>query len=113
MTESLSMRQTAPDLLIVSGELNRANISLLIRYLRNLNLPKNGTLALQLDALEISQGAALASFVSILRELRTDNRSLTLVGAPQLLGHNLYRANLLNGKHAIALINMREDEAYG
>ena len=113
MTESLSMRQTASDRLVISGELNRANISLLIHYLRNLKLPKNGALALQLDALEIGQGAALASFVSILRELRTDNRSLILIGAPQLLGHNLFRANLLSGEHAIALIEMREDEPYG
>lgn len=112
MADSLSMRQTRPDQLVIAGELNTVNIGLLVRYLRNLRLAPQGDLTLLLDGLDASHGASLALFISLLRELRLHQRSLTLVGAPQVLGHNLYRANLLVGTHAIQLVGMREDEPY-
>ena len=111
--ESISLRQTGDSRFLIWGELNRPNIQLMVRYLRTLKFSKDSDMTLDLHALDIVDSASLAVLVCILREMRAHTRHLILEGAPQVLGHNLYRANLLSGEHAIELRDMREDEAYG
>ena len=105
------MRQTDPGGLVIRGDLTRGNVVMLVRYLRKLN--SGADLALDLSGLEIEDVEPLVLMVNLLRELRERVQRLTVKGAPQLLGHNLYRANLLAGPRAIELIETREDQAYG
>lgn len=111
--ESVSMRVDEQGRLIICGDLYRGNAIVLINYLRNFqeDAPKN--LEVDLSQLDISDGTPMALLLNELRSLRKSLDSLVLIGAPQMLGHNLYRANLLEGPESIELREMREDEAYG
>ena len=68
---------------------------------------------LDLHGLDIEDGVALATCINSLRELRARTSGLVLRGAPQMLGHNLYRTGMLEGPRAVELIEMRLDEPSG
>lgn len=72
-----------------------------------------GDLTLDLSRLDIEDGVALVTALNALRLLRARSSTLILSGAPQMLGHNLYRAGMLDGKAAIELVDMRLDEPVG
>lgn len=94
--------------LVLCGELDRANGAALLRWLQD--APPLASIAL--DDLEIADGVAATEALNAVRLLSTRVPLLTVIGAPQVLGHNLYRTGLLaQGK--IELVAMREDEAYG
>lgn len=72
-----------------------------------------GAVVLEMSELDVLEGPPVAAFVSLLRELARHATRLTLVAAPQLLAHNLYRVGALQGRWAIVLVDPREEEPYG
>jgi len=98
---------------IVEGDLNRDNIDEFESRMRSIRFDPGHKIILDLSALDIEDGLTMATTINALRELRSRTSGLILKGAPQMLGHNLYRVGLLNGPAAIVLVDMREDEPAG
>lgn len=96
------------DAVRLHGELHRDNAGALLQCLERM-----GPIAmLDMDDLDITDGIAATQAVNAIRHILAGQERLCLMGAPQLLAHNLYRSRLLeNGR--IILKEMREDEAYG
>lgn len=68
---------------------------------------------MELSELDIADGVAATHMLNIVRLILNRCGSATLIGSPQSLAHNLYRAGLLFEGCPIHLIGMREDEPYG
>lgn len=92
--------------IMTEGELNSENAIEFESFLRTVEAHSK-TITLDLLALDIEDGVALATTVNALRELRARAARVIIRGAPQLLGHNLYRLGLLE---SLELVDMREDE---
>lgn len=67
---------------------------------------------LDLTEFDIEDGVAATHMVNAVRLLGSRIPLLQIVGAPQVLAHNLYRTGMFT-QGDIELIAMREDEAYG
>ena len=106
------IEKTAGTVLIV-GELTGHNVRSFQAALSQLAADPDRPLILQLHALDIEDGIALTVVLNTLRELSGRVKRLVIDGAPQMLGHNLYRAGMLSANGAIELTNMRLDEASG
>ena len=96
--------------LVVEGVLNEANSGEFASRLIHLQIDPHRPLVLDLGRLDIEDELALAVAVTSLRELRRRVSKLVLIGAPQILGHNLYRVGALEGARAIELVDMRLEE---
>jgi anti-anti-sigma regulatory factor len=107
------IEQTAIGSVIVEGDLTCDNAAQFERQLRALSAASGGSLILDLSGPDIDDGVALATAINSLRELRNRSAKIVLIGAPQMLGHNLYRVGLLDGSGAVELIDMRLDEPAG
>lgn len=94
--------------LVLSGELTRDNGDALLQWLQGAPPVE----CMELSELEIADGVAATQAVNAVRLLSTRVPLLSVVGAPQVLGHNLYRTGQL-AKGNIELLAMREDEPYG
>jgi anti-anti-sigma regulatory factor len=93
----------------VEGRLVRDSVS---RFEREVGLaPSVDGLLLDLSELDIEDPAGAVSAVNAIRRLAARGGAVVVRGAPQLLAHNLYRCGLLGGP--IALVDTRQDEAYG
>jgi anti-anti-sigma regulatory factor len=113
-SDSCEVRFTEDDEgITVEGDLNELNASAFAVRARQLSVEAGGSLTLNLCALEVEDGIAVATCVNVLRELRSRVVKLILRGAPQMLGHNLYRVGMLEGPGAIELVDMRLDEPGG
>ena len=98
---------------IIEGDLTSDNAAQFEQRLRALNAALNRAIILNLSGLDIDDGVALATAINSLRELRSRSAKIILIGAPQMLCHNLYRVGLLDGLGAVELIDMRLDEPSG
>ncbi len=107
------IEQVAGESASLEGELSEANAADFESRLLSLDLDGDSTFTLDLSGMDICDGVAAATAVSCLRRLRGRARRLVLFGAPQVLGHNLYRVGLLEGAGAIELVDMRLDEPAG
>jgi anti-anti-sigma regulatory factor len=96
----------------IEGDLGRDNAAEFERLLGSLGAGRESTVVLDLHGLDIDDGAGLAAAINSLRELRARTSGVVLAGAPQMLGHNLYRLGML-GAGAIELVDMRLDEPAG
>ena len=105
--------RAAGDTITVEGELCEATATELDALLETFALQSRGAVTLDLSGLDIDDGAGLAAAINFLRRLRSCSSRLVLTGAPQMLCHNLYRVGLLDGRHPIELIDMRQDEPSG
>ena len=101
----------------IEGELTEANAQEFERRLQAFGAKamrrESTERILEISRLDIEDGVALATSINALRALRARSRRLVLRGAPQMLGHNLYRTGMLDGSAAIELVDMRLDEANG
>jgi anti-anti-sigma regulatory factor len=97
----------------ISGDLTESNASEFERQMQAINDEQRGAVTLDMSELDIEDGPALVTTINALRALRARSRRLVLRGAPQMLGHNLYRTGMLDGSAAIELVDMRLDEANG
>jgi len=93
---------------VLSGELCRDNGEALLQWLQSAPPVE----CMELSELEIADGVAATQAVNAVRLLSARVVLLRIVGAPQVLGHNLYRTGQL-AQGNIELVAMREDEAYG
>jgi ABC-type transporter Mla MlaB component len=98
--------------IIIEGDLTASNADEFARCLLALNPDARGETALDLRGLDIDDGAAIAVAVNAIRQLCARTSKLILIGAPQMLCHNLYRIGLLAGG-LIELVDMRQDEPAG
>ena len=99
--------------IIVEGELRESNAQELEKLLHDFAAETGSVVKLDLSGLDIEDGAGLAAAINALRRVRARSSKLVLARAPQMLCHNLYRLGLLEGRCAIELIDMREDEPTG
>jgi anti-anti-sigma factor len=97
----------------VEGELREANAHEFEKLLQDFATETVSEIRLDLSGLDIDDGVALAAAINALRRVRARSSKLVLAGAPQMLCHNLYRIGLLEGRRAIELIDMRQDEPAG
>ena len=98
---------------LVVGDLSQQNAFDFESRVRTLGVESGGSVVLDLSGLDIEDGVALATCINSLRELRARTGRLVLRGAPQMLGHNLYRTGMLDGAGAVELVDMRLDEPSG
>lgn len=98
--------------IVIEGELTEANAEEFERQMNELVREPGQKITLDLYGLDIEDGIALATVINSLRRLCARKARLTLKGAPQMLGHNLYRVGLLDD-NAIKLVDMRLDEPSG
>ena len=106
------IERMAGEAVIIEGELTEANAEEFERQMNELVREPGQKITLDLYGLDIDDGVALATFINLLRRLRRQTSRLILKGAPQMLGHNLYRVGMLDDD-AITLIDMRLDEPSG
>ena len=106
------IERMAGEAVTVEGELTEANAEEFERRMNEIFQKSQREITIDLYGLDIDDGVALATFINSLRRLRARNTRLILKGAPQMLGHNLYRVGLLDDD-AITLIDMRLDEPSG
>lgn len=97
----------------ISGDLNELNASTFAAEARKLAIGPDRPLTLNLSGLDIDDGIAVATCMNVLRVLRSRVGRLIIRGAPQMLGHNLYRVGMLEGPDRIELLDMRSDEPSG
>ena len=67
---------------------------------------------LDLTDLDIEDTEGTLALFDLLRARYRAGRPITLIGAPQMLCHNLYRAGMLDGANAVRLVAMRQDEPF-
>lgn len=107
---SLRIAERDDGSLWVEGELGMEGAEALAQRLAQL---PPAAVTLHLWELDVLEGPPVAAMVSALRELAARAPALVLVGAPQLLAHNLYRVGALQGSRAVTLVEPREEEPYG
>lgn len=93
----------------LEGELRGAEAEALGTALAGLEA--RSELTLELTELELADGVATALAVTALRALLARVGTLTLVGAPQMLAHTIYKVGMLGG--ALRLVEPRSDEGFG
>jgi anti-anti-sigma regulatory factor len=99
--------------ILVEGDLKEENASDFESRVRTLIVEPGTSVILDFRGLDIEDGVALATCINSLRELRARASGLVLRGAPQMLGHNLYRIGMLEGPGAVEMVDMRLDESSG
>ena len=75
-------------------------------------IPPDGEITLQLEDVDIVSGPAMALCITWIRSLCQRHPKVTLIRAPQMLAHTLYKTNMLNTLN-IVLISPREDSGIG
>ena len=109
----LCVTMQADGLVKIEGELSLANADEFRRRLEAITVESDQEITLDLHGFDIEDGVALATTIDALRGLRSRAAGLVLTGAPQMLGHNLYRVGMLGGGDAVTLVDMRLDEPAG
>jgi anti-anti-sigma regulatory factor len=111
--EELPVIQWSGNTIIIEGDLTASNADEFARCLLALDPNARGEIRLALGGLDIDDGAAIAVAVNAIRQLGARASKLILIGAPQMLCHNLYRIGLLGDGSHIELVDMRQDEPAG
>jgi hypothetical protein len=83
------------------------------RLMIEINSEPRGVVMLDFSALDIEDGVSLAVAINSLRLICSRSSKLLIRGAPQMLGHNLYRTGMLGACGQIELVEMRLDEPAG
>jgi hypothetical protein len=99
--------------IIIEGELSQGNAAAFQQTLASLNVKPDSKLAFDMFGFDVEDGVSVAIAVNALRDLLKRVSRLQLIGAPQILCHNIYRVGLLGSNTTIELTDMREDEPYG
>jgi hypothetical protein len=109
----LQVTRRQDGVIVVEGALNQRNAEAFQSALESLNLEPNGEIVLAMFGFDVDDGIGVVTAINALRDLLKRASKLKLIGAPQILCHNLYRVGMLELGHAVELIDMREDEPYG
>ena len=111
--DSFRITSRADGTIVVEGELSESNAAAFEAAFGALAIAAEADVSLDLLEFDLADGMAIATVINAVRNLVTSARRVRLIGAPQLLCHNLYRVGLLGTDKRIELIAMREDEPYG
>jgi anti-anti-sigma regulatory factor len=103
----------ADGVIAIEGELNEENAAEFEQALAEVTVESGSEMVLLMSAFEVADGVALATAINALRRLLRRAGRLKIIGAPQMLGHNLYRLGMLDAGDRIELIAMRVEEPYG
>ncbi len=95
----------------VEGDLSEQSAPGFERLMLEMN-GETGVVMLDFSALDIEDGPALAAAINSLRRACSRPARLLIRGAPQMLGHNLYRTGMLAAGQ-VELLDMRLDEPAG
>lgn len=99
--------------IVIDGEMNQNNAEAFQQTLESLNIEPDSTIVIDMFGFDVDDGVSVAIAINTLRDLLKRVKKVQVIGAPQILGHNIYRVGLLESNTAIELIDMREDEPYG
>ncbi|MBI3654640.1 MAG: STAS domain-containing protein [Acidobacteria bacterium] len=110
---ALQISRRSDGVIVIEGELTQDHAAEFQVALAALQAASDAAMIFDLFGFEVADGLAVATTINALRELLQRTGKVTLLGAPQMLAHNLYRVGMLEANSAIALIDMREDEPYG
>ena len=66
--------------------------------------------SLDLEELELLDGAAVARMVGLVRLLLSGSRRVQVLKSPQSLAHTLYRVGMLEGDSRLELVEPRQEE---
>lgn len=110
---TLQITQRGDGAIVVKGELNYLNAEAFQSALDSLPAEPTGEIVFVMFDFDVDDGIAVVTTINALRDLLKRASKLTLIGAPQILCHNIYRVGMLETGKAIELIDMREDEPYG
>jgi anti-anti-sigma regulatory factor len=83
------------------------------RLMIEINSEPGSRVMLDFSGLDIEDGVALAVAINSLRLICSRSSKLLIRGAPQMLGHNLYRTGMLVDCGQIEMVEMRLDEPAG
>jgi anti-anti-sigma regulatory factor len=107
------VEQAADESVRVKGDLTESNAAEFELSMRRLKVGFGHTVTLDLSEFDVDDGVAVATAVNSIRELLARSGKLIISGAPQILGHNLYRVRMLEAASKIELVDMRLDEPSG
>ena len=97
-----------PDVRLPTAANGQQILALLDRWRKGGSTPNDLTVDCS-EVLELSADA-MATLVRALSDLKKDGIKVRRLNPPQLVGHNCYRAGLLEGATAVELIGMRQEE---
>lgn len=112
MIEQYLTFTNGPDGWEIEGELDRHNASSLRAWcvqIENVNEPRT----LELSGLELLGSEALTAAIESIRLLLQRTPALTIIHAPHLLSHTLYRLGMLEPGMRLNLVAPRQEEPYG
>ena len=66
--------------------------------------------SLDMEELELIDGAAVARMVDLIRLLLNGSRRVRVFKSPQSLAHTLYRVGMLEGDARLELVDPRQEE---
>ena len=66
--------------------------------------------SLDLEELELIDGAAVARMVDLVRHLLSGSNRVEVLKSPQSLAHTLYRVGMLEGEARLELVEPRQEE---
>ena len=98
--------------LVISGELSGDHIAVFTQRLQQQPV-LDRELSIEMHEFDVLDGVATTAAVDAVRALLARCTRLVLIGAPQVLAHNLYRVGMLEQGSDLQLRDTREDEAYG
>lgn len=96
----------------LAGELDRQEATSILQWSEQFPTYA-GSLHLELMELDVSDGAAAAMAIDMVRNLLQRCDSLVLHHAPHTLAHTLYRIGMLEAGSRLTLQAPREEEPYG
>lgn len=96
----------------IAGELDHRNARLLLAWCKEISAQPKAH-RLDLAGLEIHDAAGIGAATEAVRELLQRTPALTILHAPHLLAHTLYRLGMLAPGGRLELVEPRQEEPYG
>ena len=94
---------------ILTGDLDAEGAARVLEAMEGQALDADLT-SLDMEELELIDGAAVARMVDLVRHLLSDSRRVEVLKSPQSLAHTLYRVGMLEGDARLELIEPRQEE---
>ena len=102
-------KSASGEFFILTGDLDAEGAARVLEALEGQVLSADLT-SLNLEELELIDGAAVARMVDLIRLLLRGSASVRVLKSPQSLAHTLYRVGMLEGDARLELIEPRQEE---
>ena len=107
------IKQDESQHIFVECELSEENAAEFEEAFRALQIESHGTTIMNMSAFDVTDGVGVATAINAIRHLLERTEKISIIAAPQILAHNLYRVGMLEADSRIELVDMREEEPYG